>query len=57
MFKDKWTYRELYEYLKEFLDPEIDSKFDIFLSRNTRTLKEPHPYNKTANYMVYIKQF
>lgn len=45
MIKDKWTIREIHCYLVEFCDPEIESKFDTWLSRNTRVIKEANPFD------------
>ena len=44
--KEKWTIRELQSFLTDFLEPEIDAKFESWLVKNTRTLKEQNPFDQ-----------
>lgn len=37
--KEKWTARELKTILKDFCEPDVDAKFDIWLNKNSRTVK------------------
>lgn len=48
MIKDKWTFNEIKNQLIEFCDPDISNKFDLWLSKNTRTIKEANPFQKTV---------
>jgi hypothetical protein len=55
--KDKWTYREIESYIKEFTDVEMQQKYDQWLSRNTRLHKETNPLNDKLSSQFYIKKF
>ena len=43
--KEKWTARELKSLLQDFCEPEIDAKFDLWLNKNSRTIKGQNPYD------------
>jgi len=44
--KEKWTARELKQNLKDFCDPDVEAKFDVWLNKNTRIFKDQNPYEK-----------
>jgi hypothetical protein len=33
----------------DFCDPEIKSKFEVWLAKNTRQVKEPNPFDPKVN--------
>ena len=47
--KDKWTAKEIQTFMIDFCDPDVSSKFDVWLAKNTRQLKEPNPYDPKVN--------
>jgi hypothetical protein len=51
--KEKWTKNEL----EAFLDPFLDVKFDTYLMKNTRMIKEKNPFNPSVEVMYYVKKF
>jgi predicted DNA-binding protein (UPF0278 family) len=55
--KDKWTFKELQRYLVEFCEPDIQKKFDMWLMKNTRTVKEPNAFNDKLTTQLYVKMF
>ena len=59
LIKDKWTLPELSSFLCEFLEPEMKSKFDIWLTKNTRSHKVKNPYVETNDVFTvfYSKMF
>ena len=49
LIKDKWTFREIQTYMIDFCDPDVSSKFDVWLAKNTRQVKEPNPFDPKVN--------
>ena len=55
--KDKWTALELNTFLVDFLEPDHKSKFDQWLVKNAKSIKEPNPHNPAQMQVLYIKKF
>ena len=53
--KDKWTRAELEVYLLPFID--LNLKFDNYLLKNTRMIKEFNPFDKEKDIVYYMKKF
>jgi hypothetical protein len=53
--KEKWTKPELEYFLSKFIDLSIN--FDAFLMKNTRMVRDQHPFDKASEVAYYIKKF
>lgn len=53
--KEKWTKSELESYLTPFIDLTV--KFDTYLMKNTRMIKEANPFDPSKETAYYIKKF
>lgn len=53
--KDKWTKSELETYLSDFIDLSV--KLDAYLMKNTRIVKDKHPFIQGIEIAYYIKKF
>jgi len=57
LIKDKWSSSEIKSFITDFCDPEIDQKFDTWLGKNTRALKETNPFDPQVSSLYYVKKF
>lgn len=53
--KDKWTRGELETYMTPFVDLSV--KFDTYLMKNTRMIREPNPFDPAKEVAYYLKKF
>jgi hypothetical protein len=53
--KEKWTRGELDTYLMPFVDLSV--KFDTYLMKNTRMIREPNPFDPTKEVAYFLKKF
>ena len=53
--KEKWTKGELETYLTPFID--LTLKFDTYLMKNTRMIREKNPFDPSQEVAYYVKKF
>ena len=53
--KDKWTKKELEGYLLPFIDLTV--KFDAYIMKNTRFVKERNPFDPEIEVAYYLRKF
>ncbi|TNV78326.1 hypothetical protein FGO68_gene5174 [Halteria grandinella] len=53
--KEKWTKAELETYLSQFID--LTLTFDQYLMKNTRIVRDQHPFIPSADIAYYVKKF
>lgn len=53
--KDKWSKGELEAQLVPFID--LNVKFDSYLMKNTRMIKETNPFDSSKEVAYYLRKF
>ncbi len=53
--KDRWTKCELEAYVAPFID--LTAKFDTYLMKNTRMIRDKNPFDHTKEVAYYLRKF